>query len=232
MPSLPHSSGATSIPRWLRRSLGDSRSTLLTHLRREPRTVDQLARSVGLTKNAVRSHLALLEQDGIVERLTLYRATPGKPAQAYRITPSAAVFLSSAYAPTTQHLLAAVEERLPPHELVALLRAVGRSLAAGHRSSSMRLRARIQDAAAALTEIGGDAAVAERGDVYSVTSEHCPLSALTAAHPAACHALGAFVGEIAGAPARHRCERGEHLRCRFEIAREEMISDASGHPGE
>lgn len=194
--------------------------------------MEQLARSVGLSKNAVRSHLALLEQDGLVERLTLYRATPGKPAQAYRITAAAAISLSSAYAPASLHLLAALQERVSSHETLTLIRIAGRSLAARYRSGAMRLRARLDDAAAALDVLGASAGITERGDLFTVTSEHCPLSALTTAHPAACHVLEAFVGEIAGVPARQRCERGEHLRCRFEVAREETISDASGDPGE
>jgi predicted ArsR family transcriptional regulator len=230
---MPHpsarSSTAFALPPWIRRALGDARTALVGALRDEPRTVEQLARTLKLSPNAIRSHLALLEQDMLVERLTLRRPGPGKPAFAYRLTTGAAIALSSAYAPAAFHLLGALNERLIPHEVVALLRSAGRAFGARHRSGAMRLRARIDDAADALTLLGGRGTVSEHADAFVVESEHCPLSALTASSASACHLLEAFVAESAGIPARQHCDRGAHPHCRFEIARERADSDASGH---
>jgi len=180
----------------------------------------------------VRTHLALLERDGILERLTVHRASPGKPAHAYRIAEAAGVFLSSAYAPAALHLLEALQERLPPHEVTALLGSVGRRLALRHRTTSARLRSRISDAAAALTELGGASQVSEQPATFVLTSEGCPLAAMTGDHLAACGILEAFVSEIVAAPVRHRCAHGDRARCIFEIAREHAAPDASGHSGE
>jgi len=218
-----------ALPPWLRRTLGDARTTLIGYLRHEPRTIEQLARATRLSPTAVRSHLLILEQDGFVERLTLRRPGRGKPAFAYRLTPFASIALSSAYAPAAIHLLSALNERLVPSEVVALMRGAGRALGARHRSGAMRLRARVDDAAAALSLLGGLGSVVERSDAFVVESEHCPLSAMTSASPSACHLLEAFVGECAGIPARQRCERGTHPRCRFEVPRDRTDSDASGH---
>jgi predicted ArsR family transcriptional regulator len=221
-----------AIPAWLQRSLGATRTTILAQLQTEPRTVDQLARHLAIAPNAVRTHLALLERDGIVERLTVYRSSPGKPAHAYRIADSAAVFLSSAYAPTVLHLLEALQERLPSHEVSGLLRAAGRRLAQRHRTNSARLRSRVDDAAAALTELGGTTTVHEQPNAYVLSSDGCPLVAMTGDHLAACSILESFVGEIAAAPVRHRCAHGDRARCIFEIARAHAAPDASGHSGE
>jgi predicted ArsR family transcriptional regulator len=221
-----------SIPAWLQRSLGSTRTAILTELQREPRTVEQLARMLAIAPSAVRTHLALLERDGILERLTVHRASPGKPAHAYRIAESAGVFLSSAYAPTALHLLEALQERLPPHEVAGMLRSAGRRLALRHRTSSTRLRARIADAASALTELGGSAQIAEQPGAFVLTSEGCPLAGMTGDHLAACGILEAFVSEIVAAPVRHRCAHGDRARCIFEIARESAAPDASGHSGE
>jgi predicted ArsR family transcriptional regulator len=205
---------------------------MLAELQHEPRTVEQLARMLAIAPTAVRTHLALLERDGIIERYTVHRSTPGKPAHAYRIAESAGVFLSSAYAPAALHLLEALQERLPPHEVSGMLRSAGRRLALRHRTNNARLRARVGDAAAALTELGGAAHVVEQPAAFILTSEGCPLAAMTGEHLAACGILEAFVGEIVAAPVRHRCAHGDRARCIFEIAREHAAPDASGHSGE
>ena len=168
----------------------------------------------------------------MVDRTPVRRAVRGKPAFAYRLTKNAMVLLSSAYAPAASHLAAAMHDRLGTHDAVAVFRSAGRSLAIRHRSGAARIRARLQDAASAITELGGRAELAERVDAFVVSSDHCPLSALTSEQPAACHLLEALVGEIAGVHARQRCQHGVMSRCRFEIQRQETVSDASGDTGE
>ncbi len=230
--ATPAHENCLSIPVWLQRSLGTTRTTILSELQREPMTVEQLARILAIAPSAVRTHLALLERDGIIERLTVHRASPGKPAHAYRIAESASVFLSSAYAPVALHLLEALQEKLPSHEISGMLRSAGRRLAFRHCTNSVRLRARVADAAAALTQLGGAARIAEQPGAYVLTSEGCPLAAMTGDHLAACGILEAFVGEIVAAPVRHRCAHGDRARCIFEIASEHAAPDASGHSGE
>jgi predicted ArsR family transcriptional regulator len=225
-------SGTGPLPGWVQRSLGTSRAALLAELRHETATVSQLAAVVGLSRNAVRAHLSRLERDGLVERFTVHRATPGKPAFGYRVTGAASAALSTAYAPAAVHLLDGIQERVSPTELRVLLRAVGRSLAAPHRGASASFRTRVGDAALALTALGGRARVVERDDGLSVESVPCPLAALTSRHASACQALEALVGEIAGAPAVHHCEHGSHPRCRFDVRHRATASDASGYPGE
>jgi predicted ArsR family transcriptional regulator len=41
---------------------------MVTLLRRSGRTVEELARALGLTDNGIRAHLAALERDGIVRQ--------------------------------------------------------------------------------------------------------------------------------------------------------------------
>jgi predicted ArsR family transcriptional regulator len=43
-----------------------TRGRVVTLLRRSGRTVEELARELGLTDNGVRAHLATLERDGVV----------------------------------------------------------------------------------------------------------------------------------------------------------------------
>jgi predicted ArsR family transcriptional regulator len=201
-------------------------------LQQRARTVDELARSLALTPNGIRAHLAALEYDGLVERTSVRRAKRGKPAHLYRVTEGAGAMLSSAYPAVAKHFLDAVDERFPSPQVMAALRVAGRRLAQQLPASGATIRVRALAATRSLNELGGAAELSEQGSTLVITSRACPLSVMTGANPTACLTLEAFVGEIVGAPARHRCDHTDRPRCRFEIAREQTAPDASGDPGE
>src|ERR687885_2014067 len=119
--------------RWDRKFFESTRGQLVTLLRRGGRTVEELARALGLTDNGVRAHLAALERDGIVrQRGSVRRGSGGgKPAFVYELTPEAEELFPKAYEPVLRELLDALAQRLGPEESEALLRSVGRSMAEG-----------------------------------------------------------------------------------------------------
>ena len=96
-------------------------------LRRGGRTVEELARAVGLTNNGVRAHLATLERDGIVRQGGTVRPASGggKPAYVYELTPEAEGLFPKAYEPVLGRLLDVLSEGLGPQESEALLRGWG-----------------------------------------------------------------------------------------------------------
>src|SRR5437763_1629507 len=65
-----------------------TRGQLLILLRRGIDTVNDLAAAIGLTDNAIRSHLTALERDGLV-RPSGTRRGPRKPTVTYALTPEA-----------------------------------------------------------------------------------------------------------------------------------------------
>jgi len=71
---------------WMRRLLSGTRGRLLAELRRSPATVNALTERLAISANAVRSHLAALERDGIVVLEPLQKQGVGKPAYQYRLT--------------------------------------------------------------------------------------------------------------------------------------------------
>ena len=82
------------------RFLETTRGQLVTLLRRGPRAVDELARALGLTDNAVRAHLATLERDGMVRQAGSPRPTGArKPATLYELQPDTETLLSRADPP-------------------------------------------------------------------------------------------------------------------------------------
>jgi len=138
--------------RWWERQIGgQARGRIIALLRRGASTVEELASALGVTDNAVRAHLQLLEREGVV-RATGSRQGPGagKPATTYEITTGGESALSSAYAPVLTALLQALAERTSPEELDELLREVGRRMGpSGAQKGSLDTRVR---AAAALPD--------------------------------------------------------------------------------
>ncbi len=197
-----------------------TRGRIVALLRRSGRTVEELARALGLTDNGVRAHLATLERDGIVrQRGSVRRGSGGgKPAYVYELAPEAEDLFPKAYAPVLLRLIEVLSERLGPVGSEELLRVVGRGLVEGEVAASDGARARLEGAVEALNELGGLAELEEReGDVV-IRGYGCPLAAVTPDHPEVCRMIEALIAELAEVPVREHCDRGESPRCCFEVA--------------
>jgi predicted ArsR family transcriptional regulator len=204
-----------------KRFLETTRGQIVSLLRRGVRTVEELARAMRLTDNAVRNHLATLERDGIVRQDGVRRGQGvGKPAVLYDVQPAAETLLSSAYPPVLTTMLDVLVEELPPDRADALLREIGRRLARGVGGrASGSLDERAGAAAAVLTTLGGDVDVHAEDDAIRLQSHGCPLSAAVARRPEVCRAVESLVAEIVDAPVRECCAHGARPRCAFTIER-------------
>lgn len=203
-----------------RRFLETTRGQVVALLRRGASTVEELARALGLTDNAIRSHLSSLERDGLVRQEGVRRSPgAGKPATVYDIHPEAEPLFSRAYAPVLAALLEELATQLPADRREALMRDLGRRLAEGlGRPPAGDLPTRVAAAAELLTALGGGAEVERREDAFVIRGcAGCPLSAATARHAELCHAVESLLSQYVGAPVRECCDRGERPRCHFEV---------------
>ena len=205
--------------RWDQRFFASTRGQVVALLRRASRTVEELARSLGLTDNAVRAHLAALERDGLVRQEGLRRGG-GKPAFAYDLTPEAERLFPKAYAPALGQLLALLAERLGPAEAEALVRETGQRRAAGGPAAVGEPRARLAAAVATLNGLGGLTELDKAEDTLAIQGYCCPLAAVATDRPEICALAESLVSAVAGVPVHERCERGERPRCRFVVAPE------------
>jgi predicted ArsR family transcriptional regulator len=112
-------------------------------------------------------------------------------------------------------VLGALQGRLAPQQIEALLRASGSHLASGYPVSDGPLAARLENAAVALNQLGGLAEVDQQNDELVIQGYSCPLATLVPNHPEVCRLAETFVSEVAGLPLRESCERGPSPRCRF-----------------
>lgn len=204
------------------RFLDSTRGRIVDLLRRKSRTVDELAAELGVTDNAVRLHLGMLERDGIVRSKGVRRdGAVGKPAMIYDIEPSAEPMFSKAYMPFLSALLAALGEKLSVREHKSMMREVGRRLASGVETSGAALSERAELASKVLNELGGLTSVERgpNGKTMLVRGCGCPLSAAVNERDEVCTAVTTMLSEITGAEVRESCNRsGERPCCCFELS--------------
>lgn len=205
---------ATTV--WDAGFLETSRGRIVERLRREPQTVEGLARGLALTPNAIRSHLAVLERDGVVE-VTGHQRGIRKPAQLYALTAAGEVRLSRAYAPVLRGILDELATRLSPDQLDDVLRGAGRRLATRRAAATASTAARVAAAEALLSELGASTEAGTEDGHTVVRGVACPLADVTRKHEAVCRGLASLLGDVTGLPVNEACDRSGRPRCRFVI---------------
>jgi predicted ArsR family transcriptional regulator len=203
---------------WFERMADGTRGQLLVLLRRSKRSINDLAGRLGISDNAVRMHVAALQRDGMVESAGAERATGGKPAQLFQITPAAEELFPKAYALVLGEVIRVLEQQQGRDAVVRLLRDVGMRAAASHRDPGLDPDARVQQAASALRGLGGDVEVERRGPEWVIQGYGCPLSAVASDHAEVCCLAESLVAEITGMPTTEFCARGDRPRCAFRIS--------------
>lgn len=195
-----------------------TRGQILGLLRRGPRTVEEIARALSLTDNAIRSHLFTLERDGLVRQQGLRRGTgAGKPAVIYEIPVGAEPLFSRAYVPVLEALLDELSTRIPEDVQEDVMRSVGHRLSVSLPRASGDLESRVAAAAAILNSLGGDAQVERSENGLSIRGCGCPLSAATSKRPEVCKAVETLLEDVIGVPVRESCDRGERPQCCFQV---------------
>jgi predicted ArsR family transcriptional regulator len=196
-----------------------TRGRIVALLRGTTSTVDELAKKLELTDNAVRAHLATLERDGLVQQHGVRRGLR-KPHYQYSLTPEAEHLFPKAYDAVLNQLISVLKARIDPEVLREALREVGRSMGVGHISAghSNNLDARVQTAVKALEAIGGSPEIERRDGKVFIRSGSCPFAAAVTQHPEVCGLAEALVAQIVAAPVQEHCDRkGSSPRCCFEI---------------
>lgn len=179
--------------------------------------MDELAAALELSGNAIRPQLALLERDGLVERVGDRRGA-SKPARIYALSRDADLLYSHAYVPVLTELLHVLGARLGLSEFDALMREVGGRLMAGRPRPTGEPRQRAEAATELLNSLGGLARVEQDNGTLVIRSDGCPLAAATERHPEACSAMESLLRQFTGMAVTKCCDREERLRCCFQLA--------------
>ncbi|HSR90018.1 MAG TPA: winged helix-turn-helix transcriptional regulator [Gemmatimonadales bacterium] len=201
---------------WDRSFRESSQGRIIGLLRQGSRTIEELSTALGLTGNAVRSHITSLERNGFVVPAE-QRRTSRKPAQAYAIRAEAEQRLSKAYAPVLAGLLQILARKIDPADLRSLMREVGEQLADGLPASKTDRLAGVRAAAIILNDLGGAVEVEQHNGELRLRGDGCPLAEAVRVNPEACRAVEALVSRVVGASVTEQCDHGDRPRCRFRI---------------
>lgn len=196
-----------------------TRGRIVALLRGKTSTVNELAAHLGLTDNAVRSHLLSLERDRLVRQSGLQRGHR-KPHFAYELTAESERLFPKAYDTLLNGLVSVLKGKFPPKELKNTLRQVGASLVSGEKKAfqNENLEIKAERALEILNVLGGNAEIRREGEKLIIQSGNCPLSAIVTEHAEACQIAESLIAEITDAKVTERCDKTPVPRCCFEIS--------------
>lgn len=178
--------------------------------------MDEIARALRLTPNAVRNQLRKLEGWKLAAR-TGSRPTASKPSALYSITLDGEIQFSTLYLPVLSQFLRVAQEHRSRRQLGAWMRETGSTLGRRYPHPKGSARERIATAAELLKGFGGLASVHRRDGVTTIESSACPLAALTSEHSAACKILEGLLAEYLETNVRSCCVTGPDPSCCFEV---------------
>ena len=195
-----------------------TRGRIILLLRRESRTVNELAEALGLTDNAVRAQLTALERDGLV-RQSGTRPGKRKPNVMYDLTAKAEHLFPKVYGLILRYLLDVLNERMSPKKLDEIMRTVGHRLAPNYRTAVQAgpPPRDIDHAIALLRELGGFCEQQVGNGKVVLRCFDCPLAVAAVGHPEVCNLVETILADVLGVPVHQRCQADPSPQCYFEI---------------
>ena len=207
------------------RFFNSSRGRIVSLLRQEPKTVNELAEALGMTDNGVRSHLLSLERDGLVKQGGFQRAMR-KPPTEYVLTAAAEELFPKPYDAVLNALIAVLKEEMSKGRLETILREVGQAVAASARARG-DLESRVGNAVRVLRSLGGAPRLENENGHLFIRSKACPLAAIVSEHPEVCALAEELVSQIVGVPVQEHCMHQGSPSCCFAIQDDSKRQESS-----
>jgi predicted ArsR family transcriptional regulator len=195
-----------------------TRGRIILMLRRESHSVNELAKALSLTDNAVRAQLTALERDGLV-RQSGTRPGKRKPNVIYDLTAKAEHLFPKVYGLILRHLLDVLNDHVSPKKLDEIVRTVGHRLAPDVRPAvpAGRTQDHIGRAVAVLRELGGFCEQAGGDGKIVLRCFDCPLAVAVVDHPEVCRLVETVLADVLGVPVHQRCQSDPSPQCYFEV---------------
>jgi predicted ArsR family transcriptional regulator len=198
-------------PEW-----GGTRARIVEILRRSPMSANELAESLGMTHNAVRSHLSTLLRMGMIREIEQRRSRT-KPVTVYGVEPQAESSLSRAYMPFLAHLLESLETTLPESQLEAVMRDAGKHFGDSLPKPRGSALQRTEAAAEVLNELGALVHVESEDGSLVIRGHGCLLAEAIHGRRAVCRAMETLLENYLSLPVTECCNRGDRPHCCFRV---------------
>lgn len=195
-----------------------SRDRILDLLLRSegPLSVQSLAGSLGISRNAAHQQVMALEREGLIERDVAIR-TRGRPSQGYRLSAAGGATFPRQYALLARQLLEELSRHLGPAELPGAMERIGISLADGLRSGlAPNPSQRVEQIAGLMRRLGYESAPVEGPEGTEIEAHNCVFHDLAVADPNICEVDLALLRSLSGKKVDHlRCMARGERSCRF-----------------
>lgn len=208
----------------------DQRRRVLEALRgSEGMTADDLAEELRLVPVTVRSHLAALRAQGLVDSRD-ERGRVGRPRRRFFLTSQGESTFPHRYAELVEDLLHGVRALIGRRGLEQVLDlAAGRNIAGCQQGApAIGLEERLTNAIERLDAEGGEASWEKQGGRYLLRDRHCPYAAIAATGEDVCRYHLQVVTRLVGQPAHleQSLARGDGC-CVFAIPEQMSASPPS-----
>jgi predicted ArsR family transcriptional regulator len=201
----------------------ERRRQLLRHLLRNKRgaTVDELAHALGVTRTAIRQHLASLMRDGYTAPGET-RASGGRPKQLFVLTDKGSEVFPRHYSWFAQLLIEAMAQEHGATGLRTRLGRIASAVVAQLRRRTPQAgtrREKVVQLSSLMDELGYDARMTKDvGGAPAIEADNCVFHELAMKNPVICHFDLALMSSYTGSKVElHECmAKGGHV-CRFRF---------------
>lgn len=176
-----------------------TRGKIVTELRkRRGASAVELAALFGLSPNAIRQQLVVLERDGLVAEASVRRG-PTKPTYEFSLTPEAQKLFPQRYDKILGAVLREVREQNGPQGVQQIFDGIARRTLAknGARLAEKSTQGKVVELAAILRENGVEADVDLVAGSYVLHEHNCPYANVVKEHPEVCSMIHHVLMEIA-----------------------------------
>jgi predicted ArsR family transcriptional regulator len=184
-------------------------------------TADELAEQLGITRNAVRQHVAALENDRLVEKGTT-RPSGGRPQQLYVLSDKGHECFPRQYSWFAQLLVESVQQEAGADGLGHRLGAMGAKVATQLRAQHPELKSRqqkVQMLATIMEQMGYNAKTdTSDGKTAVIEADNCVFHNLAVQNPEICQFDLALLGTFTDSLVEHQqcMAKHDHI-CRFKF---------------
>jgi predicted ArsR family transcriptional regulator len=198
------------------------------------RTVKEIADILGISINATRQYLIVLEKEQLVVRKQ-QKSTTGRPAILYSLHPDALESFPKTYRDFSIKLLSEVQDRIGNDATAELLKKVGQQIADEVKPEVLAnieeggsfdsLRDRLNSLVKIYEKYGKYPELLEDEESFALKNYNCLIFGVAKENALACKVDETIVSELAGVPAlKERCIRNGDECCLYRIKKAKTVS--------
>jgi DeoR family suf operon transcriptional repressor len=202
------------------RFFDSTRGKIVEALRtRRASSAHDLAEEFGLSPNAIRQQLLILERDGLVVGKSVRRGKT-KPTHEYALTALADRYFPQAYDRILNAVLRELRETQGDEAVAKLFEGIGKRAArrVSERVEGQPVDVRIAEIVASVKAAGVSADVERKGEMIVLHEHNCPYATVVSENPEACSVIHTMLGDVVSRDVKQT----ESLatggsECRFEV---------------